>query len=312
MGFIPAALQSNDVWGLGGPASALGVSQIVHFVVALAGFFNIQLLHVHSPPIFSIGAFTPAALQSNPPFCSVVGAGAGKVTGLLRSKLGREALGIALASSFALIFPDEEGRGTVKVKEGKDTSDWVLALSFAFFGARATVRAWGIEAGSEFETGTISFFSGSGAARAGASKVKREGADALETSNSAFASGAGEGGVEAGSGCMLNRSLLGSFGILDLGPKSVFAEADVEGGTLMTGILIGAGFSVSFFTAWDGCISISSDSFVTCPFVRGLDRLGTRISSSSSSSDTTVTFRESLPRDATFSRSGGGLDRLLP
>jgi len=67
-GFIPAALQSNEAVGFGGSAPGLGASQIAHFSVALEGFFNIQVLHVHWSLVLAMGAFVSAALRSKPPF----------------------------------------------------------------------------------------------------------------------------------------------------------------------------------------------------------------------------------------------------
>jgi hypothetical protein len=93
----------------------LGASQIEHFAVALAGFFNMQLSQVQSPPE-DPGCFMPAALQSKPPFED----DAGGATDLVRSKVGREAVDIALASSRALDSPSTEGAGKVNVKAGKD------------------------------------------------------------------------------------------------------------------------------------------------------------------------------------------------
>lgn len=96
-GFIPAAPQSKDAVlatgaGVGAGAGAevaapgLGASHIVHLAVAPAGFERPHIPHVQSPPTLAVGAFIPAAPQSNDEvFATGAGAGAGA---------GAEALGL--------------------------------------------------------------------------------------------------------------------------------------------------------------------------------------------------------------------------
>jgi hypothetical protein len=63
--FRPAAAQLNDEAGFGAAAPGLGASQVVHLVVAVAGFARKHSPQVHPPPDAAEGCFKPAAAQLN-------------------------------------------------------------------------------------------------------------------------------------------------------------------------------------------------------------------------------------------------------
>lgn len=93
------------------------------------------------------------------------------------------------------------------------------------------------DARTPFVMELIALFSDTGGTVIATLEVKIGWATGFGTSSLALGSGTGDGGVEVNSGCTLNRSLLGSFGILNLEPKFGFVgtcapgvcECDVTG-----------------------------------------------------------------------------------